>query len=166
MDKDSERFFLHLWETHARELLRYAGRKLRNRDLELETVQDTFLLAIVKMDELKAHPNPGGWLMVTLKHMILQAVERELRQARISMATEKMETSLVADVGLIELLPPDLSPQYVQLLTMFYGERYPIKLICEKLGITPTKCKMDLFYARQKVKKALESTGEGGGTGG
>lgn len=156
MDKSSELFFLQLWESHAEVLLRYAKRKLDNQSLELEVVQDTFLLAVVKMDVLREHPNPGGWLMNTLKFMIARAVEEEARQVALIL---KMPTAAPSpDFGLTELLPSKLPVKYVQVLTLHYGCGYPLKLICEKLGISLARCKMDLFYARRAVRKALQDT--------
>lgn len=150
MEDYHEQFFDILWNTHAEGLHRYARAILKNSALEEEAVQDTFLIALRRLDKIKTHPNPGGWLMNTLKNVILQKVEAELRQSRCFPYSEPAE-----DVGLDEVLPPRTSKNDRRILTLYYVDGYPIAEISAILGASVAKCKIDLYRARNRLKETL-----------
>ena len=51
----------------------YAAASLKSRSRAQDVVQDIFHEAARHIDTLTEHPNPGGWLMVTLKNKLREA---------------------------------------------------------------------------------------------
>jgi DNA-directed RNA polymerase specialized sigma24 family protein len=56
-----------------------AGSK-RNRDARLERIQEAFARAAEHQDELRMHPNPVGWVLLTLKNLLFEGL-REVARA-------------------------------------------------------------------------------------
>lgn len=70
MNSMSDDDFNKIYNQYFRQLYIYALEILRNPSLAEEIVQETYLIAWIKYDKLKCSPNPGGWLMNTLKYTI------------------------------------------------------------------------------------------------
>lgn len=64
-------------------LFEYALSSLSNNALAEEAVQDTFAIACQKVEALLGSPNPKGWLVNTLKHVIANTRRRQTTAARI-----------------------------------------------------------------------------------
>ena len=77
LDKDEDQFISALYEDMFNKLLMYANTALSNRSLAEEAVQETFRIACMKIDDIKASENPRGWLVLTLKNVI-RNMQREL----------------------------------------------------------------------------------------
>ena len=60
----------HLYRDYYGKLTIYAAATLRSQSRAQDIVQDTFHEALRHVDTLMEHPNPGGWLMVTLKNKL------------------------------------------------------------------------------------------------
>ena len=74
---DFSTWFEGLYRTYYTALLAAAERKLSRRELAEEAVQETFLRLWARSERLEKHPNPGGWLMVTLSHVVGHTVRDE-----------------------------------------------------------------------------------------
>ena len=77
LDKNEDQFISALYEDMFNKLLMYANTALSNRSLAEEAVQETFRIACMKIDDVKASENPRGWLVLTLKNVI-RNMQREL----------------------------------------------------------------------------------------
>ena len=77
LDKDEDQFISALSEDMFNKLLMYVNTALSNRSLAEEAVQETFRIACMKIDDVKASENPRGWLVLTLKNVI-RNMQREL----------------------------------------------------------------------------------------
>ena len=71
---NQEQLFEHMYQENFWKLRRYALIYLSESQSE-EIVQDTFYEAAQKIDLLLEHKNPEGWLMNTLKNMVLLHME-------------------------------------------------------------------------------------------
>lgn len=67
---DQDKLLSQLYQDHFGKLTMYALAVLKNESRAQDAVQDTFHEAITHIDILIQHPNPSGWLMVTLKNKI------------------------------------------------------------------------------------------------
>ena len=69
-----------LTQTSADVLLKYAyrffGYQQHMQEVAEEAVQDTFLKAVEDVESLMKHPNPIGWLKVSLRNILLN-IKRE-----------------------------------------------------------------------------------------
>lgn len=55
---------------------RFFGYQLHMREIAEEAVQDTYLKAVEDIEALMTHPNPIGWLKVSLRNILLN-IKRE-----------------------------------------------------------------------------------------
>lgn len=70
MHPEQDQFMEQLHRGYFGKLMMYAFAATKNRDYAQDVVQDTFHEALRRIDTLMAHPNPGGWLMTTLKYKL------------------------------------------------------------------------------------------------
>ena len=70
MRPEEDAFLEELYRELFPKLWRYALTALRDPERAREVVQDTFHEAVLKVDQLMTHENPGGWLMLTCKNKI------------------------------------------------------------------------------------------------
>lgn len=70
MNPDQDKFISQLYQEYFGKLTIYAAASLKSQNKAQDVVQDTFHEAITHIDILMQHPNPAGWLMVTLKNKI------------------------------------------------------------------------------------------------
>lgn len=146
-----------LYQTCAPDLFRIARYRLLEEQLAQDLVQEVFLLLLEKKNTLKEHPNIKGWLMKTLNHRILHAVEKRARESPL------LDVSLVPAPSktdsLDEILPKQLSEKEKHLLKLFYEEGLSYQELSDRLGMMPAACGSRLHRARIKCKKYL-STGK------
>lgn len=81
MSPEQSEFLDHLFHQHARGLRRYAMSYLKDSARAEEVVQDTFHVAVVRVEALMEHEAPEGWLKKTAKNKILKSEEARRRYA-------------------------------------------------------------------------------------
>lgn len=89
---EQNQWFIELYREHSARLFRQAYYVLRDRHLAEDLVEETFLILLYKQKDLLTHPNIGGWLSQTLKHLILD----ETKSAR-----HRLEIPLIHDTAVI-----------------------------------------------------------------
>lgn len=101
MNEQAERdWFEQLYQNHADMLFRLGRYLLGGQDDSTlyDLMQDTFLDAWSKRDTLMAHPNIGGWLVLSLKKRAKAAWKKASRRAQHSAYSLDEEDSIpVAD---------------------------------------------------------------------
>ena len=65
---EQDRLIESLHKAYFTKLLLYAQAILGNSTAAQDVVQDTFHEAVLKVDKLMTHENPGGWLMLSQKN--------------------------------------------------------------------------------------------------
>lgn len=68
---EQNQWFIELYREHSSRLFKQAYYVLRDRHLAEDLVEEAFLILLYKQKDLLTHPNIGGWLSQTLKHLIL-----------------------------------------------------------------------------------------------
>lgn len=76
---EQDAFIEELFQEYFNKLKLYAISYLRDTNRAQDVVQDTFHTALLHIDELMVHDNPGGWLMNTVKNKIRES-ERSRRR--------------------------------------------------------------------------------------
>ena len=157
--KDAKRLFIEeLYNSYAKRIADWAYRHLGDYELAKDIVQDTFLIAVIKVEDLMRSDNPQRWLYVTARNLIGHAI-REKKKKVASFAND-FPTSQVNNgisLGLSELFPQSFSTYDRQLLSMYYLERRSIKEIADLYGISLSACKMRLLRLRKELKNVLNS---------
>ncbi len=129
-------------------MYRIAYRSLGDRERSEELVQDVFVLALFNTRMLAAHPNPKGWLVVTLKNHVWN----ELRKKAYAVEVPFDGVPVPAGDGrenFEDLLPSRLPPEDRQVLIWRFDQQLSYREISLRLGISEPGC-------RSRVSRALE----------
>lgn len=155
MDKEQRRLLHRLVMQHSEGLTALAYRLTGDWTLAEDLVQETFLTACYKVDQLSCHPNPAGWLYTTLHNHI----RRELRRAqRNELPLDEAIGSIPAsNRSLAQLLPEELSSQERELLLLRIEQGLSIRQIAQHFGITEAACRQRLSRAIKHSRALLET---------
>ena len=77
--------FQKLYEDLHDKMLRVAYRMVGSVETAEDLVQNAFLLALFRENELMQHPNPEGWLMRVLQNLALNERRRVKRHPETSL---------------------------------------------------------------------------------
>ena len=135
----------------------YAMRILRNDAMAEEAIQDAFCIACAKRDQFLSSPNPQGWIMLTLKHVMQNMLRAQAKQQK--------HLSLDAGVALpaggpelvsVDVLFSDVSKsEDFQLLKRVALDHYTMPELAWELGISVEACKKRVQRARKRLQKKL-----------
>ena len=116
---------------------------------------DAFSLALSRQDVFFTHPNPEGWLMVTLTHLIKN--ERKKRSStELPLETLSLHIPATEESPTIrDLLPSDLPEKDKQLLIWWFEDRLSHREIGVRLGVSEDVSRARLSRAVQKCKRLL-----------
>lgn len=152
-----DQWFEKLYIEHSERLLKVAERLLDDKSLAWDLVHGTFEQLLLH-PEVKDHPNPAGWLHVTLDNLVTNENRRSYKRAEVPL-DDKTENILEPEAeiaGLDCALPPELSQDDRQILIMYFERQLSYKQMSLELGITPMACGMRLSRAKARYKKILE----------
>ena len=157
-----EEFLEQLYRSMYAPLLRYAQYALEGDALLAEeAVQEAFATAWRRIDVLMASPNPQGWMMETLKHVI-QATRRSRDRARwAAQAAEEAGEVAATDEENLDTIYGDLVGQGAYELMKEYAlEHQTVDELARARGLSREACKKQLQRARKKLKKYFEQQQE------
>ena len=152
-----------------------AARLLGNETEAQDIAQEVFLRAFEHYDELAASPTAGGWLKTVTRNLCLNHLTRY--RARWRFFSEMFSSDHDDEGAEIELPAPDTltseldTTDYRRLLeqalknlpasqrvplVLFHFENLRYEEIAEKLGVSLSKVKTDIFRAREALRKRLK----------
>ena len=156
-----EVFFQHLFEENYQKLIHficYAHLKVELKTAE-DIVQDTFVEAINKYEQLRSHPNPGGWLMNTARFKLSTTVRRAY-QTDVSFDDCTTEPSYSeAEYSAMELevlIGTVLSAQEKELFMKYFVEQYPSRQMAREQNMTENAFKVKMHRIRKKVQDFMQ----------
>lgn len=144
-----------LYEREYDTLCRAAYRTLGDWEAAQDLVQDTFLLALLKQDELPNHPAPGGWLMQTLRNLIQNERRRLVTRSAIPLDDACGLIAAETPSALTDILPAGLSAQERELLVWRFEQQKSCREIGAMLGVSEGACRIKLFRTVEKCRKLL-----------
>ena len=100
-----------------------------------EIVQETFLAAVPKIEELAAGEHPERWLIQTAKYKALHVLREQARQRAKNTVLEAL-----------------LSPEEVALLRMVALEKLGHQAAAERLGLSLWSCQKRMQRIRKKLR--------------
>ena len=173
MEKKQEQFFDALYERWFSKLCIYANVKINNLPVAEEIVQDAFLVAFLKIEQLMEAEQPERWLKKTVKHKILHYFRDQDRTfgrvlpladvperwvAALDERIEKIEASEEERRNdLKKLLENTLKEEEQQLLRKIAWEEKSYETAAEELGLSLWACQKRMQRLRKKIRKALEA---------
>ncbi len=136
-------------------LCRAAYRMLGDWDAAQDLVQDTFLLALLKQDELPGHPAPGAWLMETLRNLIRNERRKLVSHGELPLENAGQLPAPEAGAALDDILPSALSEDERLLLTLRFEQQLSYREIGAQLGISDCASRVRRYRAVEKCRKLL-----------
>ena len=120
-----------------------------------EVVQDAFVCLLMKSGELRDHPNIQGWLVTTVRNLMMNELRRAYRSQEIPIPADREIPAGGEAASLLELLPQELSEAERQLLYLHMEAGYSHNEIAAHLGCSPEACRMRLSRAKKRCKELL-----------
>lgn len=170
MRPDQDRLIEQLYQKYFGMLTLYATASLKNQSCVQDVVQDTFHEAINHADVLMQHPNPAGWLKLTLKNKVK---EEQRRMHKYALYFLSLEHDLFTEPGrddpnleqpfhsepslasVIERIKNVLTEEEFTLLKRLTIDQAGHVEVAEEFGISVYASQKRLERIRKKLKKAL-----------
>ena len=154
LESAERRYIQELYLNHYPALQRAAWNLGFRGEAVEDWLQETFLIAIRRIDALKACSSPGAYLMQILRNVIGHHLRRK-KQAVLVM--EKLQVAGTADPA--TLYRGLVSDEELRLLIRFYLEGWSQKDLARELGIDMEACSKRIQRAKAHLKAAMERDG-------
>lgn len=171
MSPKQDRYIEELYHTYFRKLIIYATASLHNSERAQDVVQDTFHEAVLHVDTLINHPNPGGWLMNTVKNRIREnerqrnryiqrflSLESELLREPASYSGSTLSADVIDnmdDVFTVEKIKQVLTEEEYKILKRLILDHATHLQVAQELGITVYASQKRLERIRKKLYKVF-----------
>lgn len=170
MDKltgEQRRYIQELFDEMQKKLYNYALRYLKNEDLAMDVLQETFLTVCEKPDETINSDSPQGYVFNTLKNMIRSEL-REITKANRWFVQENYNNDGEEREPVINRVPAEESyffnAEYAdavkeddyKILKLVDVDGFSIAEAAEELGISKENCKKRVQRARERMKNSIE----------
>lgn len=158
----NDEFIFMLSEKYYRPLFQFIARTCRDKSMILDIVQDTFLIASEKADELQTHENVRAWLYRTARYRMLQLLVGSLNYDDLSALADRIgddgnfEDDCIAS---LEQKYPSMADQLdaedLQLVIKHYEEGYDFQELAKEYHTTEASIKMRLQRIKKRLRKSL-----------
>ncbi len=154
--KEIDRLYLQMYPM----LFEYARSSLSNDSLAEEAVQDTFIIACQKPEALCNSPNPEGWLVNTLKHVLSNTIRSQSIARRIFLdyfASNVSDVSVSNDRVGLEILYEDVADleEFKLVKEMALDGRSYLEM-AEQRGISVGTCRKRMERAKKILRKKIK----------
>lgn len=144
-----------------REFLRFVERRVGNRAVAEEIVQDAFVRSLDRGDEIR--DSVVGWFYRVLRNAVIdrqrrQAVaDRRLDQFAAELASEREAGDELAGVvcRCVAELANTLKPEYADALKRIEVDGVPVKEYADAVGISASNAGVRIFRARDALRKQV-----------
>ena len=158
MTDAQNRAIVALYRQYAATMVHLTYRRLYNLELAKDLVQEAFLIACCKADDMFAKgDNPKAWLFRTLEYITMQ--ERRKGYYVREVAVEDISDLLVNTddlLGIQTVLPNSLNAQEKEILILRLNERLTYEEIAARCNTTPENCRKRYSRAVKHCKALLE----------
>ena len=161
MNRTYDEFITALHKKHSEHLAQLAYRRIGDKDLSRDLVQETFLTACFKVELLYNHENPAGWLYKTLYNLVFREMNRAYHSQEIPLNEEINTLDISTSFPLEYSLPKELTPDEKNIICWRLERGLPYSEIAEMEGITPEACRKRFSRAIQKCREIFYMESDG-----
>lgn len=124
-----------------------------------DLTQEAFLLFLTKAPMIRENYRfPGGYLFVTLRNLIGDALRQRRRRKTLSYGEVPDEGKEDAYfTSLRDTLPQELDERDREILIAYYEEQVGYEELSKRLGIPVKRCRVQVFRAKNRCRKLLEA---------
>lgn len=155
MTKEQHDFINQLAERYGAHMAQMSIRRIGDRDIALDLVQETFLIACCKADTVCTHVKPAAWLYQTLSNLTKQESEKFKREIHWD-DFERISGSEDLDPSMELYIPDSLSDSDRELLLLRFRDELSHREIAQRRGISEPACRKQLSRAVQRCREALK----------
>lgn len=159
MDSGESRALVHrLIGSHYEPLYRYAKRLTGSAEQAEDFVQEAFLIALERLDQLIEPDRAGGWLRTTLRNLFLASLRRERRRSSgfdfdgVATSVESPSEELLDLPRALDELPAEFRVP----LILFYVDHLEYREIAEQLDLPIGTVMSRLSRAKAALRRRLE----------
>lgn len=148
-------WFDQLYRENSKRLFQMAKQSLGSSLVAEELVQDTFVVLLIKREEVENHENPKGFLREVMWNQIgnqLQKVAR-MREVPLQEWHENIAAREDSRESLEDILPDWLTEQEKQFLIWKIEDGLSYEEIAHRLGCTVRACHGKMYRLREKFQK-------------
>lgn len=158
----NEDFIMKLSEKYYKSLYLYVKKICDNKAFAEDIVQDTFLIAYQKADELQHHENIAAWLYQTARYRMLHVLEENLYFEELGAISEiyngsnGFEDECISVLDFYPEIARQLNPQDLRLILRHYEEGYSYNELAQEYRTSSSSIKMKMQRIRRQLKKYLQ----------
>lgn len=154
-----------LLENH-RAFLRFLERRLGDRGLAEDVLQEAFIKVMARPDQAPADEGVVPWFYRLLRNAAIDHFRRAGAAGRaIEAFARELETHAVPSPELeaeictcVTGLAATLKPDYAEILRAVDIEGTPVKVFAEQRGLSPSNAGVRVFRAREALKKRVTAS--------
>lgn len=155
MNRQQREYIHHLMHKYSKTMVQLTYRRIGDWHLAEDLVQETFLIACCKPEQICGHAKPAGWLFETLNHLTMRETRR-LYHAEIPIEAavighEHIEPPMVC------YIPTGLNEIEQEIILLRIDKGYSFLELAEHFGISETACRQRLSRALRKCRALLEA---------
>ena len=154
MNRAHNEFISELHEKYAEQMIQLTYRRIGDKELAKDLVQEAFLTACFKVETLHEHKNPAGWLFKTVSYLTTREMGKFYHSKEVpingDIASEDSEF-----IPLEFILPNELSKDERQIICWRLIDDISYKEIAEMEGITEAASRKRFSRAIQNCKEYL-----------
>lgn len=129
----------------------------RDRALSEDLTQEVFETLWKQIEEIREHPNPVGWLIVTAQHKMENESKKAYRQRELTLVEEMLTaTEPETESGFLAILDEKLTEDEKKVLTCRIYYQYPFKDIGAFFKCSSAAAQMRYGRAIDRLKKLWE----------
>lgn len=155
MPQNENGFIESLYLREYGRLLRAAYHLTEDKASAENLVHETFILAILRREELASHPEPGAWLARTLRNL-LRNEQRAASRGEVPLEEAAEVSAGAPPLPLEDALPAGLGAEERALLIWRFEERLSSGEIAGRLGISEAACRKRISRALARCKRLLD----------
>ena len=160
MTQADEKWVNELYIKLSPKLFRIARRRLGDDDEAQNAVQDTFVDLIKKIETVRDHPNPEGWLVNALRISIARELDKQKKRSEHEIALPETYDSASDEPAYVphlrDILPSGLTTREKDLLVWFFEMDLVYQEISRRLGIPILTCRTQMHRAKKHYRKLAE----------
>ena len=149
---DRDEWIAQLFEQQNKRLTRIAYRLTGSMEQAKDLVQDTFVFALVRYEELVNHPCIVGWLTKTLRNLVVNENRRIARHPEIPLGDIDEPSAPHPPTSLEEIFPRHFPEADRQILIWRYEYELSYREIAERLGVSEGACRMRMYRLLRKCE--------------
>lgn len=163
---NNQRCYTKLYNTYRPKLTSVIKQYFKDIDTVEEVLQQTFIKVYEKINKYTNTGSFQSWLVMIAKNSSIDYYRKHKEDDELTdnlylnfnpYSEEQLNEDIKVNSNLIKECVNQLTPSYKEVFDLFVIQEYQHKEIAEILGITVGSSKSNLFKAKNKIKKMLNS---------